>query len=377
MIPSQRHLFDMPRNVAYLNCAYMSPLSHGVIAAIDRGARMKATPWQLTIPDFYDAVDEARALFAAIMNCDAAGVALVPSASYGIETAVKNLPLGPGRRVIVLGDQFPSQVYPWRRAVRDQGGEVIAVDVPPGEAATGVLLDAIDEHCAVVQVANVLWTNGAFVDLMAVRRRCDEVGAALCLDLTQSAGAMVTDFAAIRPDFAVVAGYKWMMCPYATGFLYVAPERRDGEPMEEGWITRKDSRNFADLTSYTDEYEPGALRFDMGERANFALMPGVVVALQQIVDWGVANIEATLAARNSALSVRLSALGLTPTPDAARGPHFIGASLPAGAPLDLVARLAADDVYLSERSGSLRITPHLWNDEEDCDRLIAALGAHL
>lgn len=377
MIPSQRRHFAIPRDIAYLNTAYMSPLMHDVVAAIDRGARMKATPWTLTIPDFYDAVDRARALFAGLVNGDAEGVAIVPSASYGVETAAKNLSLGPGRRVVTLADQFPSHVYPWRRLARDQGGEVIAVTPPKGEAATPAVLDAIDERCAVAALPNILWTNGALVDLAAVRARCDEVGAALVLDLTQSAGAMATDFAAIRPDFAVVACYKWLLGPYATGFLYVAPERRSGEPLEEGWITREDSRDFAGLVNYTDRYEPGAVRFDMGERANFALMPGVVAALERLTAWGVAEIEATLAARTAALARRLPALGLTPTPDAARGPHYLSAALPGGAPKDLLARLAAKRVYLSERGGSLRITPHLWNDDEDCDRMIEALGGAL
>lgn len=374
MIPCQRHLFDIPRDVAYLNCAYMSPLAHSVVEAIDRGARMKATPWTLTIPDFYDAVDHARALVAGLLNADAEGMAIVPSASYGVETAVRNLTLGPGRRVVMLAGQFPSHVYPWRRMARDQGGEIHMVEVPPGEAATEAVLAAIDERCAVAALPNLLWSSGALIDLVRVREACDAVGAALVLDLTQSAGAMVTDFAAIRPDFAVIASYKWLLGPYATGFLYAAPHRRDGEPMEEGWITREGSRNFGGLIAYTDRYEPGAIRYDMGERANFTLMPGVVAALEMLTEWGVANIEATLGARNAALAVRLSALGLTPTPDHARGPHFIGAGLPDRAPDDLLARLAAEKVYLSERSGQLRVTPHLWNDDEDFDRLIDALG---
>ncbi|MEM7524062.1 MAG: aminotransferase, partial [Pseudomonadota bacterium] len=136
-------------------------------------------------------------------------------------------------------------------------------------------------------------------------------------------------------------------------------------------------RNFANLTEYTDEYEPGAIRYDMGERANFALMPGVVAALQQLADWGPAEIEATLAARNALLSPRLAALGLTPTPDDARGPHFLGAALPESAPGDIVQQLAARDVYVSQRAGALRITPHLWCDDEDSDRLVEALGALL
>lgn len=249
--------FSIPPEVAYLNTAYMSPLMHSVVDAIDGGVRMKSTPWTLTIPDFYDSVDHARALFAGLLNADPAGVAMVPSASYGMETAAKNLRVGPGRRVVMLANQFPSHVYPWQRLVREQGGEVIRVEAANGETLTDAVLAAIDERCAVAALPNVLWTNGAVIDLAAVRARCDETGSALVLDLTQSAGAMVTDFAAIRPDFAVAACYKWLLGPYATGFLYAAPHQRDGEPLEEGWIARKDSQDFAGLVNYTDEYAPG------------------------------------------------------------------------------------------------------------------------
>ncbi len=374
MIPSQRHLFAIPRDVAYLNTAYMGPLMNSVVAACDNGVRMKATPWTLTIPDFYDPVDTARALFARIVNAEAEGIAIVPSASYGIETAVRNLTLGENRHVLTLADQFPSQVYPWRRMVRRDGGKVLQVNVPKGEAATGAVLAAVSDATAIVSLGNVLWTNGALVDLIKVRQACDRVGAALVLDLTQSVGALPIDFAKVRPDFAVAAAYKWLLCPYTTGFLYVAPQHRNGEPLEEGWITRKDSEKFSALVEYTDEYQPGAIRYDMGQRANFALMPGVVSALTQITEWGVDNIYTTLSTHNAALCRRLAGLGLTPTPDAARGGHFIGAGLPDGAPKDLIAQLAAKDIFLSERGGSLRITPHLWNNDEDCDRLIETLG---
>lgn len=377
IIPCQRDRFDIPRDIAYLNTAYMSPLSHEVVAAIDQGARLKARPWELTIPDFYDQPDRARALFAGLVNADAEGVALIPSASYGIETAARNITIGEGRTVVLLADQFPSHVYPWRRRVRETGGEIVTVTPPKGEAATEAVLAAIDERCAVAALPNVLWTTGALIDLAAVRKRCDEVGAALVLDLTQSAGAMVTDFSIIRPDFAAVAGYKWMLAPYATGFLYVAPHQREGDPLEEGWIARKGSRNFSGLVAYTDDYEPGAIRFDMGQRANFTLMPGVVAALEMLTAWGPEHIEETLAARTASLAERIAELGLVATPAHARGPHFLSAALPATAPSDLLARLAAKGVYISERAGALRITPNLWNDDEDCERFLTALKAAL
>jgi selenocysteine lyase/cysteine desulfurase len=304
-----------------------------------------------------------------LVNVDVQGVAVVPSASYGIETAAKNLKVGNGRVVLILDNQFPSNVYPWQRLVRNQGGKVVSISIPSGMSLTEKVLNSINESTAIVALPNVLWTNGLIVDLISVRQKCDEVGAALVLDLTQSVGAMKTDFSKIRPDFAVVAGYKWLLCPYSTGFLYVDPKWRDGEPLEDGWITRKDSRNFSGLVNYTTDYEPGANRYDVGERANFALMPGVVEALKQILEWGIENIQTTLAVNNRNLSKELESLGLSVLPEYLRGPHFLGVKLPKSAPKDLLSTLVKSDVYLSERGGSLRITPHLWNTQSDFEKL--------
>lgn len=373
MIANQRHLFDIPRDVAYLNTAYMGPLLRGAADAGEVGLRLKSQPWNLTIPDFFGPVTEARKLFARMIHGDPAGVAIVPSASYGIAIAARNLTVGAGRHVIVLKDQFPSHVYSWRRLVDEQGGEIKTVTPPPSSEATEAVLSAITAQTAIVALPNVLWTTGAKIDLIAVRAACDRVGAALVLDLTQSAGAMEIDFSAVRPDFAVAATYKWLLGPYALGFLWAAPDRRNGIPLEEGWITRANGENFAGLTDYTDEYMPGAERYDMGERANFSAMPAAVAALRQLLEWGVPEIEATLTARNASLSSRLPEIGLQPTPGYARGGHFLTAKLPTGAPADLIAQLAARKVYVSERGGSLRITPHLWNDNVDFDRLLTAL----
>jgi selenocysteine lyase/cysteine desulfurase len=374
MIPSQKHIFDIPDDVSYLNTAYMSPLMNSVVHAIDGGARLKAQPWKLKISHFFDDVDKARALFAKIVNARAEGVAIIPSASYGLTTAALNLPLTEGQKVVTLKHQFPSHTYPWKKSARENGAIFQEVDVQEGFSATEAMLGAIDERTAIAALPNVLWTNGALVNLIEVRQRCDEVGAALVLDLTQSAGAMVTDFAKIRPDFAVVANYKWMLGPYSTGFLYVAEKYRAGRPLEEGWITRKGGQNFAQLTENSEEFEAGAVRYDMGERSNFALMPGVICALEQLLSWGVDNIQTTLGMRNRDLCMRLDDIGLKTTRHEHRGPHFIGARMPDGTRDDLLDVLASRQIFLSQRNQALRITPHLWNEQTDFDRLIRVLS---
>jgi selenocysteine lyase/cysteine desulfurase len=316
-------------------------------------------------------------LLAKLIGADEAGIAFVPSASYGLATAARNLPLAKGQKILLLADQFPSNVYTWREHARATGAVIETISAAGNVSLSGALLDAITPDTGLVACAQVRWTEGARIDLAAIGARCREVGAALVLDLTQSCGAMVFDVAEVQPDFVVAAGYKWLLGPYATGFLYAAPHRRDGAPLEQNWITREGASDFSRLIDYTDAYAPGAERYDMGERSNFALLPALQAAVQQILDWGVANIEATLAHQNRALAEALEKRGLTTGPESGRGPHYLGARLPDTAPDDLTARLRAENIYVSKRGSRLRITPHLFTTENDIARFLSALDRHL
>jgi selenocysteine lyase/cysteine desulfurase len=154
-------------------------------------------------------------------------------------------------------------------------------------------------------------------------------------------------------------------------------------PLEQNWIARKDSENFAGLVDYQSEYQPGARRFDVGERSNFALTPAARAALEMILGWGVGNVQATLAARNGAIAARArDAFGLSVADDRRRAGHFLGLrfdgpNYPDGVPADLPAKLAADNVFVSVRGRSMRVTPHLYNTDADIERLFRSLQAAL
>ena len=372
MIPSQRHLFDLPDDIAYLNCAYMAPLMHSVVEAGLRGVRRKARPWEIVPPDFFSDAAHARGLFARIVNARAEDVAIIPAASYGMSIAARNLPLGAGQTIVLLADQFPSNLYPWRAAAARAGAEIVAVDAPDGDL-TAAVLAAIDERTAIAALPHCRWTDGALLDLEAIGDRVRAAGGALALDLTQSAGAQPIDFTRVRPDFAASACYKWLMGPYTLGFLYVRPDRQDGEPLEYGWSPRAGSEDFTRLVDYRDEYAPGARRYDMGEMSNFHLMPMAIAALEQILAWGVDNIAATLRARTAAIAEHAREFGLHSQPAELRAGHFLGLRFAGGVPPGLLDALARDKVYVSVRGSSMRVTPHLYNTDADVDRLFSAL----
>ncbi len=107
---SQRDLFEIPEDIVYLNCAYMSPQLRPAREAGERAVSRKSRPWEITPDDFFEEAEEARALFARLVGGDADGVAIIPSVSYGISVASANVPVREGQKIIILEDQFPSNV---------------------------------------------------------------------------------------------------------------------------------------------------------------------------------------------------------------------------------------------------------------------------
>lgn len=376
IIPPQRHLFDIPDDIAYLNCAYMSPLLHEVVAAGQAGVARKAHPWAISPRDFFTESNQARSLFARIINSEAANVAVVPAASYGIAVAAANVPVPRGGQIVVLANQFPSHVYAWREVAARQGAQIVTVasgNAPLSER----VLEHIGPRTAVAALPHCRWTDGALLDLEAIGARCREVGAALVLDVTQSAGALPFDAAKVDPDFLVAGSYKWLMGPYTLGFLHVAPRWHAGQPLEHNWIARAGSEDFARLVDYQDGFQPGAVRFDMGERSCFHLMPMAVAAMTRLLEWGVANIARTLAARTRDIATRTAELSLTALPEAERPGHYLGLRFAAGPPSGLLEALAARQVHVSLRGDAMRITPHVYNTDADVERLLAALTGAL
>jgi selenocysteine lyase/cysteine desulfurase len=368
MLRDQRDLFSIPDGVTYLNCSYLGPQLRSVTAAGLDAVRGKEQPWSLAPVDFFTGSERLRAAFASLIGADADGVAFVPSVSYGVGVAVANLPLR-GRATLLLADDFPSDVYPWRAA-----GPVVTVERPKDDDWTAAVLDRLDEGIGVVAVPHVHWTDGGLVDLAAVGAAARSVGAALVVDATQSLGAFPLDVAAVQPDFLVAAGYKWLLGPYALGYLWVAPRHRDGVPLEANWINREGSEDFASLVAYRDGYQPGARRYDVGERSNFVLTPMAHAALTQIAEWGIAEVAAYAGTLTARLAAGARERGLAVAPDHLRGPHLLGIRFPDGLPAGVAERLAAQRIHVSIRGDSVRVSPHVYNTPDDCDRLLAALG---
>lgn len=376
-IRNARELFEIPEGVTYLNCANMAPQLRSVTEAGIAAVRAKATPWKLTAPEWFSGAEVLRELAAQLLNADAEGIALVPAASYGIAIAAANLPLASGQSIVLLHEEFPSNVYAWRELARKRNGKVITVRREAGESLTQALLRNIDERTAIVAVSPCHWTDGSRVDLEQVADRARAVGAGLVVDASQALGANILDIKRVRPDFLTSVGYKWLLGPYGLAYFYAAPKwRESGTPIEYSWLTRAGSEDFGRLIDYRDDYRPGARRFDMGEFPQFVLAPMATAALRQILAWGVARTASSLSVLTEHIARCAQDIGYVVLPAAERSPHMIGIRHPKGIPAALPQGLRDANIYVSFRGDSIRIAPHLYNDLSDIERLFEVLRAH-
>ena len=148
LLPSQRQLFDIPDDVTYMNCAYMSALPKATIAAGERALRRKGRPWTIESQDFFTDSEAARALFARLINASADDIALVPAVSYGMAQAANNIPVTENQKILTLAEEFPSNVYPWTDSAQRSAATVVTVPRPTNGDWTAALLAHFDPSVA-------------------------------------------------------------------------------------------------------------------------------------------------------------------------------------------------------------------------------------
>lgn len=375
----QRHLFELPDDVHYLNGAYMSPLMKTVQEAGIKGIQRKANPASIMPLDFFSQAETVKATFAQLVNVPAKQVALVPSASYGLKSAINNIPLDTGDHAIVVAHEFPSGFNTIRQWCIQNDKALKIIEAPSTLLQRGAewnndILNAINGQTSAVVISSVHWADGTRFDLSAIGRKCKQANALLIVDGTQSVGALPMDATGCWIDALVCAGYKWLMGPYSTGVAYYSEAFNNGVPVEESWINRCNAEDFTKLNSYEDAYKPGAARFSVGESGNFILLPMLQAGLQQLTYWGIDAIQEYCRVLIQPLIELLHENNCWVEEGAYRTNHLFGFLLPPGADkAALLALLQQKKVIVSVRGDAIRVSPNVYNTEENVAALMNVL----
>jgi len=366
----QTDKFEIPADVHYLNGAYMSPQLKSTTEIGLRSVQQKALPYRTTVDDFFSDSEKIREEYSKLINNNRRSrIALIPSVSYGMANITNNINLA-SKEVVIASEQFPSNVYPWMTATREQGGKLITVAPPSntedrGEKWNERILEAINNNTALVAISQAHWADGTRFDLLAIRQRTLDVGALLIIDGTQTVGALPFDVEEIKPDALICAGYKWLLGPYGMGVAYYGEYFDNAKPIEESWINRRDSEDFAGLVEYQDAYQPGAIRFEVGEHSNFILLPMFLDALKQLNTWQPAEIQNYCKSIVEAPLRLLKEAGYWLEDEKWRTNHLFGIRHQS-MPIDKIkSALAERNVYVSYRGDAIRVAPYIHNTAND------------
>jgi selenocysteine lyase/cysteine desulfurase len=380
MLDNQKFLFSLPDGLHFLNCASRAPLLNRSQELGVAGLRRQIAPLSVPAEEYARESEELRRAAARLINASHDQIAIIPSVSYGVAIAAHNLRLRSDQNVVSMEEEFPSDVYAWMERCRMDGAELRSV-ARPGQTArvsslwSEALLEAIDAQTAVVNISSVHWTDGVRFDLEAIGDRAREVGALFVVDGTQSVGAAAFDFARIKPDLLVCAGYKWLLGPYQIGFAALGDRLIEAEPFEYHWSNRAGSHDVT-ATAYRQEYEKGARRFDVGEHANYITVPMLTEGARQANAWGVDAIQEYCASLTRPLAAMLEDERFVAAPASERIAHIIGIRLTDESRIPAVMKALADrQVRVSQRGQSIRVSPHVYNTPEDIDALIDGLTA--
>ena len=381
---NQRSKFSLDEKAIYLNGAYMSPQLKSVEKAGFHALQRKNKPNRITGDHFFQESEDLRTAYASLINSsDPERIVIIPSVSYGMANVAANIEMKTDENIIVADEQFPSNVYPWMTLCDDSGAKLNIVKAPETRVRRGknwnnAILDAIDEKTRIVALGHIHWADGTLFDLHAIREKASSVGALLIIDGTQSIGALPFDVDDIKPDALICAGYKWLMGPYSIGLAYYGPAFDGGKAVEQNWINRLNSEDFSGLVNYQHNYQPGALRYEVGEHSNFNHVPMLKTAIEQIAEWGIPSIQNYCKNISNNAITLLTKNGFYIEDEDSRSSHLFGIRLPEHLKMETVKNaLNEANIFVSYRGDCIRVSPHVYNTESDMNKLASTLESVL
>jgi len=367
-----RSEFPITRKYAYFDNAAVGPLPTRVVETTRRVLEEKCEG-DLHWESWESTAEETRKSIAVLIGTSDDELALVHSTSEGVSIVANGLSYEKGSNIVTCDMEFPSNLFPWQALAKRQGLELRVIRNRDGFLRMEDFVQAIDQKTRVVAVSHVQYANGFRINLEELSKIAHENNAYLATDAVQAVGEMPVSVSELGVDFLATSGYKWLLSPISTGFLYV---RRS--VFEELWPTIVGYRSDEELMEFrfrelslahtARRYEAGQLNFP-----GFAGMKESIALLQEI---GLDNIWARILSlvdrlvdglkRNANVRVR-----------SYLEPKFRSGivSLACQDPESVVKRLQERGLVISVRGGGLRISPHFYNTESEIDKLLSEFNA--
>lgn len=376
----QHHLFNIDKDVIYLNTASFSPAFKSVEIAGIEAVKRKSKPELKQNSDLFEPVIALRKLFAEIIDEDDYNrVVTVPSVSYGMANVANNIVLKENDEIIIVEEQFPSNFYIWENLANQYNAKIIIVKQPKNaEDWNTHILNAITHKTALVAIGQIHWANGIIFDLKTIREKTRTNNALLVIDGSQSIGALPFSIKDIQPDALVCAGYKWLFGPYGCAYAYYGEYFDNGKPIEQNWANRLGSENLSGLTKYQSEYKPKANRYAVGESGSFIYVKMQTAALKEILKINTSDFQDYCHSISKNALEKLTKIGFTSDQPKSRAKHLFGIKIPVNTNVEqLKSDLKKHNIYLSFRGEYMRVSCHIFNTEAHFEKLYDVINSSI
>jgi cysteine desulfurase / selenocysteine lyase len=368
-----RNLFPITRHTAFLNHASAAPLSTRVCGVMNEWI----TWWQLNggrenIPA---PLDQFRATLAALVAATPEEIAIVTNTSDGLLLVAQGYPWKEGDALLTAEGEFTANVYPWL-PLQEQGVEIIRLPTQDHCLYLDQIEQAMRDHpnIRLLALSFVGFATGFRNDLVALGKLCRQYEVHFCVDAIQGAGALPIDVEAMNIDFLAAGGPKWLMGPVGAGLFFCRRALIDLlQPRRHGWLSTTDIPNYfrydAPLSGTASRFEAGTLPWPS--------LHGLVASVETLLKVGVPNIERHLLALGESLREGLVEQGYTVASPGGRGQRsgIVSFVDPHRSAPDIVAHLDKHRVTVSARGSYVRVSPHFFNNLDDIDALLGALGS--
>jgi selenocysteine lyase/cysteine desulfurase len=368
------HEFD---GATYLNLAGQSPVPKSAIRAIQSAIEWKKFPHHIPDTAYFDLPNKVRASIAKLIGGKLEEVALTAGASTGMLAVAFGLTWKPGDEVLTAVSEFPLQYTTWKPMEQREGITLKIISPRDRFLTADDFIAALTPQTRLVSVSLVRFDNAVMLDAARLAAACHAQGALLLLDVSQCCGAIPLDVNRLGADFMVSAGYKWLLGPFGTGFFWAKSEHISKmRPGPFYWMAAEGAENFAALNFADPKPAQAARRWDAAETANYYNL----AALDAGIDLALCIGAETVAAHNHRLIDLLFSrlpqdrfVVASPLDHKLRGPYGCFQARSPEKTKEFYDKLRKENVITSLREGKIRVSPYMYNNERDIDRLIAVV----
>ncbi len=380
---------------AYFDHAAIAPLSLPATRALVDWADEMTMNGDANWSELRRRVGQVRDSAAKLLNCSSLEIAFVPNTTSGISIIAESFPWQSGDNVVAPANEFPSNALPWRNLIA-RGVEVRAVPCEVVGCEANRLINATDSRTRIVAVSWVDFVTGWRQDLDDLADQCHQRGILLCVDGIQGAGVIPLDLRQTPIDFFVADGHKWLLGPEGAGLLFIRAEHLERlRPIGVGWNSLKSAGDFDrspfDLSDESPDdrlpfrvVEPlspqslknSASRFEGGSQ-NVGGIFALGASLELLLSFGISAIWDRLSRVTTRLSEVVSECGgrMISSTDERRRSGILACEFPGRSLVGLRERAMQRGVVLNLRRGLVRLSPHVYTNETDLEKLREALSS--